>query len=213
FMSTFNSQYASAGASGLNVGVVGGQNGQGGLTGVGNDVFTTTLRIGNFNSLGLGTPGTESAPIPNPTKATISNAGGIAGGFAGYGNNLSVSDPGSFTSQIAKDPASAGTAVNSFVSLLGGDNPLQAMTGSLIFLDLWKDTVTTSTTTSGWVYQGAFMLDLSGAAPLLVWDPIIPEPSTYGLLSGIGVLALALWKQLHRKSTDASRFPSPKTHG
>jgi len=199
FMSTFNSQYASAGASGLNVGVAGGQNGQGGLTGAGNDVFTTTLRVGGS---AYTTSGTESAPSPNPSKANIGNAGGIAGGFAGFGSNLSTSDSTSFTSLFAKDPTTAGTSVSgSFVSFLGGDNPLHQMTGSSITLDLWKDAVNASGVVTGWIYQGDLTLDLSGAQPSLVFDAApIPEPTTYGLFAGAGLLALSFRRQFRSKN-------------
>jgi len=198
FMSTFNSQYASAAASGLNVGVAGGQNGQGGLSGAGNDVFTTTLRVGGSSYT---TAGTESAPTPaTPSKANIGNAGGIAGGVVSFGSNLSTGDANSFTTLFAKDPTTTGTAANSFTSFLGGDNPLQTMTGTSIVLDLWKDTVTSSGTT-GWAYQGDFTLDLSGAQPSLVFDAApVPEPSTYGLFAGAGILALSLRRQFRSKN-------------
>src|ERR1700743_2108603 len=87
FMANFNSQYASAAALSLNVGVVGGRNGQGGLAGTGNDDYTTTLRGGTGSYL---IAGTESAPSPNPSKAFIANAGGITSGFSGYGSNLAI---------------------------------------------------------------------------------------------------------------------------
>ncbi len=199
FMSTFNSQYASAGASGLNVGVAGGQNGQGGLSGAGNAVFTTTLRVGGTSYTSAGT---ESAPSPaTPSKANIGNAGGIAGGFAGFGSNLSTSDATSFTSLFAKDPTTPGTSTTgSFASFLGGDNPLQTMTGSSISLDLWKDTVTSAGTT-GWTYLGDFTLDLSGAQPSLVFDAApVPEPTTYGLFAGAGLLALSFRRQFRSKN-------------
>lgn len=174
FVSTF-SQFASAGASGLNIGVVAGQNGQGGLAGTGNDVFTTTLRVGGGSYL---TPGTEPAPTGpsgnQPSKAVIANAGGIAGGYSGYGSNLAVSDSTSFTANVAQDPLTAGTgsssSANSFVGYLSQNcNPLQAMTGNVIVLDLWKDAVTASGTT-GWQYVGTFTFDKSGATPTLTWN-------------------------------------------
>jgi hypothetical protein len=198
FLSTFNSQYASAGASGLNVGVAGGQNGQGGLSGAGNDVFTTTLRIGNGQYT---TAGTEGAPSVIPTKANIANAGSVAAGTISFGSNQAIGDSGTFTSVFAKDPLTPGTATPNFTGSLGGDNPLQQMTGSTISLDLWKDTVTSTGTTS-WVYQGDFTLDLSGATPSLIWDAAapVPEPATYGLCAGAGLLVLSLRRQLRSKN-------------
>ena len=69
-----------------------------------------------------------------------------------------------------------------------------------IVLDLWKDTVTAAGTT-GWAYQGNFTLDLSGANPSLIWDAAsaVPEPATYGLCAGAGLLVLSLRNQFRRK--------------
>jgi hypothetical protein len=195
------SSYASAGAPSLNVGVVGGQNGQGGLSGAGNDVFTTTLRVGDGSYL---TPGSEGAPAVTPANSRINSAGGIAGGFSGYAPNLATTDGTSFSANVAFDPSAAGTAANSFVSYLGqGANPLQAMggTGSIV-LDLWKDTTTSTSANTSWVYQGNFTLDLSGVSPSLVWDAApVPEPSTYSLFGGVGfgLLALCLRRKLRSK--------------
>lgn len=198
FMSGFGG-YASANASGLNVGVAGGQNGQGGISGAGNDVFTTTLRAGNLNN-GL-IAGGESGPTPNPSKSNIGSAGGIAGGVITFGNNVSTGDANSFTSVIAKDPTTAGTAANSFVGALGGDNPLQAMTGSTIYLDLWKDTVTSTGGVTGWQYAGDFALTLNGANSTLVFDAVsAPEPAAYGVCAGAGLLVLSLRRQFRRKT-------------
>lgn len=190
FLSTFNSQYASAAASSLNVGIAGGQNGQGGLTGVGNDVYTTTVRVGNNGQYTIA--GTEGGPSINPTKANIGSAGGIAGGTISFGSNLATSDANSFTSLFAKDPVTPGTAANNFTGALGGVNPLSTMTGTSITLDLWKDTVTGSSTTSGWVYQGDVTLDFGTASPTATWDATpVPEPTTFSLCIGAGLLALA----------------------
>jgi len=203
FLTTFNSQYASAGVSGLNVGVVGGQNGQGPLgNGVGNDVFTTTLRTGagDYTVAGSTAPGALSS------KSQIANAGGIAGGFVGFGSNKGIGDGDSFSTLIAKDPSTAGTAQNSFTCYLGaGANPLSTMTGSKIVLDLWENTQISTApgaaALSGWIYKGDFTLDLSGPQASLIWDAAtpVPEPSTYGLFAGAGVLALALRRQFRSK--------------
>jgi PEP-CTERM motif len=175
------SGYASFSQSGLNVGVVGGQNGQGGLSGTGNDVYMTTLH-------GSGAP-----TVGNPGKAAIASAGGVAGGFQSYGNAISSSDSASFSVNVASTP----TANGSFANTMGA-NPLSQMTGSTISLDLWSDTVTGSSTTSGWVYQGELTLNLtSPSSPTLSFTAAaVPEPSTYGLIAGAGLLAVSLRRQL-----------------
>ncbi len=210
FMSTFNT-YASAGVPGLNVGVAGGLGGQGGVLnqGLGNLVYTTTLRSSN-----IGQPAVSgsSGPSVAASKATISSAAAVVGGTGMVtGPNVSTTDSsnGSFTANIAKvagsDPTDFGTAGNNFSKDLGGANPLQGMTGSSIVLDLWKNTVTSAAgngTVSGWIYEGNFTLDLSGAEPTLIFDAAsaVPEPSTYGLFAGAGLLALSLRRQFRRKT-------------
>lgn len=197
FVSSFSS-YNYAGALSLNIGVVGGQNGQGGLSGTGNDVYTTTLRQGTSDYT---LAGTEGAPGNHPSNSLIANAGGITGGFSGYGVNVATSDSTSFTSNVAQDPSTAGTAVNTFVGYLGqAANPLQTMTGDTIVLDLWKDTVTSSSGNSGWQYQGTLTFDRSGATPTLTWDAApVPEPSTLTLFTGAGLLGLSLRRRFGRK--------------
>lgn len=207
FVSSFNTQYASATASGLNVGAAGGQNGQGGLSnpGAGNDVFLTTLRLGGGSYT---TAGTEGAPSILPNSSTIAEAGGLGVGYNNFGANLSTSDPnGSFTQQFATDPNTAGKASPNWVSDLGGDNPLSTMTGSTITLDLWSDTQTSGTgATTGWVYEGdlTFTVDPTGDTPAtLVWDTApVPEPSTASLFGGIGfgLLGLSLRRKLRSQN-------------
>jgi hypothetical protein len=200
FLGNFNSQYASAAALSLNVGVAGGQNGQGTIQnpGVGNDVFTTTLRQGNVGQYTI--TGSEGAPSINPTKATIGNAGSVAAGTIEFGSNVAIGGGSSFTSLFAKDPVTAGTAANNFTGDLGGANPLQTMTGGTLTLDLWKDTVTSSGT-SGWLYQGDLVFDFTGPNPTLTWDASpIPEPSTFSLCAGAGLLGLAFRRHFRRKN-------------
>lgn len=197
-VSGFNS-YSSATVSGLMIGVVGGQNGQGGIAGTGNDIFSTTMRVGGSS---YATAGTEGAPTAgSPGKAAIGSAGGITGTFSDYGVNTSTGDSTSWTSLVAKDTTTDGTANNSFSSYLGL-NPMSSITGSTITLDLWKDTVTGSSTTSGWVYQGDLTLTLNGsAAPSLVYDvSAVPEPTTYGMLAGAGLLLVSFRNKLVRKN-------------
>jgi hypothetical protein len=178
--------------SGWNVGIIGGKNGIFGNTG--NFIISSVI-------------GGGSAPN-NVSVAQVGNAGGIgkglaAGGVTGIIGNTSVS---SFTVDVAKDSATPGTAVNSFFSFLGGvanpnADPLQVVGATdKITLDLYKDTVTgsgASQTTSGWQLLGSVLVDFSGPGDAMAtFDPVaVPEPGTYGLIAGAGLLALSLRRQ------------------
>ena len=200
-VSGFNS-YSSATVSGLMIGVVGGQNGQGGIAGTGNDIFSTTMRVGGSS---YATAGTEGAPTAgSPGKAAIGSAGGITGTFSDYGVNTSTGDSTSWTSLVAKDTTTDGTANNSFSSYLGL-NPMSSITGSTITLDLWKDTVTGAAPPPFrlGVYQGDLTLDPERfcGPPSLVYDvSAVPEPTTYGMLAGAGLLLVSFRNKLVRKN-------------
>lgn len=203
--SGFNSASAT---TGLNIGVAGGQN-LGTISGAGNDVFATTLRVGGGSYQTAGTEGNPSVvagAASSPSKANIANAANTVDTFTGYGVNTSTG-AGSFTAQVASDHVTPGTVGGNNFSTdlgIGSATPLQSMTGTSIVLDLWSDTEGT-TAPGGWVYDGnlTFTYDSSGAsAPTLIWDEAaaVPEPTTYGLFAGVGLLALSLRRQLVRKN-------------
>lgn len=196
------------GPAGWDLGVVGGKTG--GLSAVGNDVYSSTTRIGG------GSPavaGTESA-ANNVSVSAVVNAGGVGSTIGKNGTLGSVpssqTTPTSFTAGVAKDSTSVGTSPGNFFADLGGTanpnaDPLQVMgAAKMIILDLWKNTVTSSSATSGWVYQGDLLIDLSGQQATAVFDQVpvtaVPESSTYGVLAGAGLLALCLSRQLRRQT-------------
>jgi hypothetical protein len=53
-----------------------------------------------------------------------------------------------------------------------------------------------STPSSAFTLEGTLNLDFTGASPVADFTPApVPEPSTYGLLAGAGLLLLALRRQ------------------
>lgn len=207
-VSGFSGFTSASATTGLNVGVAGGQN-LGTISGAGNDVFATTLRVGggSYQTAGTeGNPTVVAGASANPSKANIANAANTVDTFTGYGANNSTG-AGSFSAQVAFDHTTPGTVgANNFSTDLGiaGATPLQSMTGTTIVLDLWGDTEGASSP-GGWVYEGdlTFTYDPSGASgPTLIWDEAsaVPEPTTYGLFAGVGLLALSVRRQLVRKN-------------
>lgn len=193
-LSTFNSTFSSA--SSANAGVVGGNN----LGGQGSEVWTTQVRTGSNPS---SSAGTETHPTKPTTQGGVENAGSLVPAVT-IGTPAQA-DPGglSWSENISTAPGQNGSAVNSFVKYLGTStahvNPMANIGSSLLLVeDLWSETLPASGT-ANWVYDGFFTLDFTNpSSPLIEFtSPVaVPEPATYGLLAGAGLLALSLRRQL-----------------
>ena len=85
------------------------------------------------------------------------------------------------------------TAVSSFQSQL----PDTTISGGKAFEDVWFDASASGTSLNGWVYEGYLTLDLTGdTTDLLTFTPAsVPEPSSFSLLAGLGLLAVAVRRQ------------------
>lgn len=207
FVSTFNGYNDANLTAGLNIGAVGGLTGQGGALnpGIGNYLLITAQRTGGGSYT---SQGTEANPSPTPNASEISGAGSIAAGTITQGNNVSTSGSASFSTLIAQTPSLGGANATKNWVEQGGDNPLTSMTGSSIVLDVFQDKQTTKGSTgavTGYQYIGdlTFTYDPTGAnAATLTWDaesPSVPEPTTYGLFAGVGLLVLSVRRQLTGK--------------
>jgi len=179
-MTTFNSTFSS---------VNGTKMGAGGGTSSLNPVFFFTQLRG-----AAGDPSTAlSLTPPSITTTTASGAASQFNGIspfpaAGTGQLMTSANAGSFTSQMT-------TLFNNT-----GLNPSFAIGSGVIYEDLWQATKTTGTSTT-WKYEGYLTFDTTGANALLTFTPTaVPEPSTYGLFGGAGVLALAVRRQFRRKT-------------
>jgi hypothetical protein len=197
-LTAFNSTYGSA--NGVNVGVIGGDlfggdNSQGAL-------WTTTMRTG-ANPLSLA--GTETTPGAPVNAGFLLNAAGypqVLGPASGAGF-VSSGNANSWTANIAKAPGVAGTAINSFASVLPTSaNPMSAIGASdTTVLDLWYESANAQGNPTAWQYVGELSLGLSGASAVFNFDPAdevvaVPEPTTFGLLAGVGLLALSIRRQI-----------------
>ena len=194
-LATLSSVFGSALANGqVNAGIVGG-------TAAGSKAaFTTTLD----NGTGTATVAGSTAPI-SASKSQLSQVGSIATSLTtGVVSQNPVGQIGFFTS-VAETPTTVGSANNNVASDLGS-NPLSTIgTSEIITLDLWKNagTAATGTAVTGWQYEGDIQIDLSGTTASVVFDPAassVPEPTTYGLLAGAGLLVVSLRNKLARKN-------------
>lgn len=193
-------------SSGLNAGVVGGFS-TGSITKI-PTLFTTTLRLGGGSYTSAGT---ETAPDNVSARNNMVNAAAIANGMT-PGSVLS-SDTASFSSTISLKPATDGSGNQSFVNYLYGggasgsvnnqDSPLANFGGSsTIVEDLWENAFSSSANPNGaWTYEGDITINLSGSTPVVTFDAAsVPEPTTYGMIAGGGLLLLALRRQFVRSN-------------
>jgi hypothetical protein len=171
---------------------------------------------------GTGTPTQAGSTAPtSQSTSTVKSAGGIANtiggtGTAGSGGVVASSVATSFTAAVAKDYQTDGTGASSIYSTLYGlsgnsGTPMQLLGASdKITLDLWAisgkssgQTVQGATLASDtWTYEGDIVVDLTGTTATYDYDPMsaVPEPSTYGIIAGAGLLILCLGNQLRRKT-------------
>ncbi|HWD91538.1 MAG TPA: PEP-CTERM sorting domain-containing protein [Verrucomicrobiae bacterium] len=179
-LSTFNSTFSS---------VNGTQMGAGGGTSSLNPVFFFTQNRGSAGDA-------STALSLTPPSITTTTASGAAGDFnglspfpaAGTGELISSANAGSFSSQM--------TTLGNNTGL----NPSSAIGSGVIYEDLWQASKTTGTSTA-WKYEGFLTFDTTGSTPSLTFTAAaVPEPSTYGLFGGAGILVMALRRQFRRKT-------------
>jgi len=182
---TFNSLYGGF-SGGVTMGAAGGQ---GLLTG--RDLYYTVLRSGGA---GVASVAGSTAPAPlastpmangvNQIATMVNGLGLSAGGSA----NVPQSDPNSWFNNVL-DPLNA----NTFVSKTGRNPNAGDTSASVLYEDLYR-----GTPNGAFTYLGYFAFDSSSGS--LVFTPSafvpVPEPSTYGLIAGSGLLLLTLRRQI-----------------
>ena len=145
----------------------------GGKQGLSADLYITELQ-------GAG------APLSATTAADSSGAGDFNGVSLG---TPSASGASSFTTLV-------NTGGHTSVLTDTGIQASSTIGSGLIMEDLWFNTKG-----GAWVDKGVLTFDTTGASPSLTFTPTaVPEPSTYGLFGGAGVLALAVRRQFRRKT-------------
>lgn len=187
-------------SSSLNVGVVGGIAGNGS-----GYIYETTLRVGGTT---YATAGTETKP-GNVSRGNADNAAGTLGSLvSGLGTIASAStlngSTASWTESVSQGPGQVGSANSSYAGILVNNTAAGAYmanfgSSSTIVEDLWRASIP-ATGSVIFSYVGDLTINLSGSTPSVIWDAVsaVPEPGTYGVIAGAGLLLLALRRQLVR---------------
>ena len=186
---SFNSTF-SGGATGVGVGVVGAATAGANPA----DFFVTQLRGGGAGA-NPAVKGTESVATLGHSSTVVSSS---AASFLGV-----TALPASGSTDTAGKPWANNVVATGATTFFGksGAQPDSAITASdLIVEDLFEVTVA-----GGYVYQGYFTFDDSNTAdPILTFTSAVvnavPEPGAYGAFAGLGVLVLALRRQLTRSN-------------
>lgn len=133
------------------------------------------------------------------TRTYLADASGLPGAM--LTGVQAQSSQSSWYYNIAENPMTPGSAVNSFAGYLGS-NPMATFNGNeeAVILDLYENTAPAIRgNPAGWEYVGNVTVTLAGSTLSAVYDA--PEPSTYGLFALGGVLLFTLRRQLNRKNT------------
>jgi len=187
-LTTFNSTFPGGLASGVNMGVLGGNQAT-----AGRGLYITSLR----SSLGAPNIALSTAPSAIPSTTMSSGVGDVSSLVAG----LSLAPGGSATPAAASASSwssviSPGANPPSFTIDTGLD-PMGQATDSVIYEDLYHGT-------PGQVfnYVGYFTLDSTSGGSLTFTPSAIavPEPSTCGLVAGAGVLVLWSRSRFRRRA-------------
>lgn len=200
FSTTFGSSDVAVGVVGANAGGTGN-----------NTIYESALRTGVDSTL-YGTAGTEAAP-GNLTRTKIDDIVGNPGAMTyGVTVNGGLGSSGTTWGDMVSTGAGAGQGGDGTFAFNGTTtfNPMTDLglannTLDQLNLDIYSATDvnhgSSANNAFGYVGDIEITVDNVGDTVTAVWDPVaVPEPATFGLLAGFGVLALGLRNQFSRKN-------------
>ncbi len=184
------------GSSAVSVGVIAGDN-SGTFDPAGKKtIWTTTLRAG-LPATAFVTAGTESAPA-NISKTQINNLAPIPGSLQqGVTGVTSGGLIDAWSETVAQSSTQNGSVIGNWGAAAG--NPMASLASQPITLDLW--TTSADVTVNHYTYVGDIQIDMTGASASVIFDPAaVPEPATYALLGGGGLLAFVLRRNTKKQN-------------
>jgi len=159
------------------------------------DVFVTQLRVGGAGSSAAVAGSSVSQTLTRAQdNTTYGGLGTLVSPAAGTGT-LDASK--SWENLIGPN-----TATGTFQSNVGLNPDSSVGNSSVLYEDLWE---TSSSTISGgepFTYLGYFTLDAPTGSLTFTGADVtaVPEPATYGILAGMGMLILALRREVRGKT-------------
>ena len=111
------------------------------------------------------------------------------------------SGSGLWSSVIAVSPSTPGTEVGAQYLANQTGNPEGFLNAGTLSIALWENTLPSGlgSHTTGWVDEGTLTINANDDTVTFSTPSAVPEPATYGLLSGAGLLVLGLRRQLGLK--------------
>jgi hypothetical protein len=163
----------------LNWGVVGGH-------------FTSGANLSIYSTVLHGAAAPPRPGAPGTTIGAINSAGQGINDFPGTHPNQGVVDPTIASGESWREIISPGAgSASSFASTYYNPGTITPSSGSYsVSEDLYLNTATTESLLGTLTFTSTGGLSFAPAA--------VPEPSTYGLIAGLGVLALAIRRQFNR---------------
>jgi hypothetical protein len=169
----------------------------------GQTIWTSVLRSTQpVTSSGVAGSSTPSATSQLAMDAQTGDPGGVTQNPAVTQNGGTVVG-NTWGDLIATGVGTPGTLGSSWAS--GIHNPMVALgtgsAGGAVNLDIY--TATDDNNVNTYTYAGDLQINITSSGASVIWDPTlaaVPEPTTYGLLAGFGLLAVALRNQFSRKN-------------
>jgi hypothetical protein len=145
--------------------------------------------------------GTLNPAVPTvvEVKNSVADITGVSVG------EYSSANANGWSSLIAVSPFAPGSTIagTSLASETG--NPMSLLVGGVASLTLWQNVLTThglTTTASGWSQLGTLSINANNGVDTVSFTGVsaVPEPTTYSLLGGAGLLLLGLRRPFRRKN-------------